>query len=433
MILAAISVEGSLVLDVESASRKRGAHAILFAGNGQQNQTFTWNADAAGRVIPMHCPHLCLDVKGGKIKQKSSLIFWSHAHPDNQLFQLGDSGYLTLTKAGGELCVGTPGPLGASGKPTRLCLVSRGDPRAVRWEWRPATYPNPLNESATDVMEAVKTRDGVEEHKNISAQEPNDLSGGSTTKNGTQSTKKKGKQKTGSSSKSELSVKEARAAGPASEVAVVVDEELAVSPEPPQPPETGSAEDDGDALARNEKAAWRRISMKMGFSGDAASDEDDDIETLYADAGEDGSDGAEMYAGAGAGGGGGGDDDEIYAGAGAGGSPGESSPVRSQGNRKSRNSLTSELSPTSEWRKAWSYAGRTAAEDDLASLLRDFSLSGELYFPLFDAGGGGSAAHVAQAGERTVSELLATLAPADDLLNHLFKCFLPLLLCASTY
>ena len=52
MILAAISVEGNLVLDVEGASRKRGAHAILFAGNGQQNQTFTWNADAAGRVAP---------------------------------------------------------------------------------------------------------------------------------------------------------------------------------------------------------------------------------------------------------------------------------------------------------------------------------------------------------------------------------------------
>jgi uncharacterized membrane protein YgcG len=140
MNLGVVSSLGNLVLDCHNASKWRGTRALLYyAHGGAANQEFVH--DEHGRLVPQHAPGLCLDVKGGAFKDGAVLHFWVIKSPAalNQQFVLDStSGHLIATGSGGaELVVGSL----ETGSGARLCIVGRGHPGALQFEWR-APHPS---------------------------------------------------------------------------------------------------------------------------------------------------------------------------------------------------------------------------------------------------------------------------------------------------
>jgi len=137
-----LGVLGSnLVLDVEAASKRRGARAILWVASGGVNQSIFH--DDMGRLVPQHCKGLALDAKGETAEPGAHLIFWTSKVPAalNQQFVLDDDGFLVVGLGNGSFVAGAS----EVGRGARLSLVPRSSPQALCWEWRDA--PDAAGES----------------------------------------------------------------------------------------------------------------------------------------------------------------------------------------------------------------------------------------------------------------------------------------------
>jgi len=151
------SCKTDLVLDVQGGGKLRGARGIVYTVHGRDNQNFFF--DQYGRLVPAHCPSLCMDVKGKKYKKGAPIIFWDKKEPvgENQRWELTEEGYLCCAM-GMDLVVGAVlGP----GKRS-LVLVPRSAPGAMRWEWRPPAIVSKLPPSAEDDLEDDENTEPIE-------------------------------------------------------------------------------------------------------------------------------------------------------------------------------------------------------------------------------------------------------------------------------